>query len=64
MSRAWVDFRGGLLLLHNPREDSLRFYRLGANWRSRARGLAWIETPITLAIGRSLGVARSRLRVD
>jgi CRISPR-associated protein Cas2 len=31
----WADVRGRLLGLIDPEADSLRFYRLGNNWRGR-----------------------------
>ncbi|MCG6536252.1 MAG: CRISPR-associated endonuclease Cas2, partial [Syntrophales bacterium LBB04] len=31
----WVSLRNSLIKLINPETDSLRFYFLGANWRSR-----------------------------
>src|SRR5262245_13072527 len=31
----WAELRHRLLRLHDPEEDSLRFYFLGANWRGR-----------------------------
>jgi CRISPR-associated protein Cas2 len=31
----WATLRARLLAAIDPEEDSLRFYRLGANWRSR-----------------------------
>ena len=31
----WVTFRARLIDEINERSDSLRFYRLGANWRAR-----------------------------
>jgi CRISPR-associated protein Cas2 len=34
-SDKWVMVRATLLRIHEPDEDSLRFYFLGKNWRSR-----------------------------
>lgn len=31
----WVELRTDLLRIHQPKEDSLRFYFLGANWQRR-----------------------------
>jgi len=31
----WASFRQKLIDLINPKEDSLRFYFLGSNWRGR-----------------------------
>lgn len=31
----WVSFRGKLVAVIKPEEDSLRFYFLGANWHGR-----------------------------
>jgi len=31
----WVSLRSTLLHIYNPKEDSLRFYSLGANWQNR-----------------------------
>ena len=31
----WVALRAKLLAIANPQEDSLRFYFLGRNWKSR-----------------------------
>ena len=31
----WVGLRAKLLAIVNPQEDSLRFYFLGRNWKSR-----------------------------
>ena len=32
---AWVTFKARLLRLYNPKEDSLRFYFLGSNYKRR-----------------------------
>ncbi len=31
----WVDFKEKLLSIYDPQVDSLRFYKLGKNWRHR-----------------------------
>ena len=31
----WTMFRGKLLQIYDPEQDSLRFYFLGSNWRNR-----------------------------
>lgn len=31
----WVEFRCKLMNIYDPERDSLRFYKLGANWKNR-----------------------------
>jgi CRISPR-associated protein Cas2 len=35
MPDQWVRLKARLLDIYNPKEDSLRFYKLGKNWRNR-----------------------------
>jgi CRISPR-associated protein Cas2 len=35
MPDQWVRLKTRLLDIYNPEEDSLRFYKLGKNWRNR-----------------------------
>ncbi len=40
----WEMLRTQLLKEMNPKEDSLRFYNLGANWRRRVEHVGFKET--------------------
>lgn len=47
----WATLKLPLLDLYNPKEDSLRFYYLGSNWRRRvehhgAKGATDLEGPL------------------
>jgi CRISPR-associated protein Cas2 len=40
----WTELRAKLVSEINPEKDSLRFYRLGANWRARVEHIGAKET--------------------
>ena len=41
----WISCRGQLCREINPKEDSLRFYFLGRNWRRRVEHVGLAEKP-------------------
>ena len=40
----WVELKTQLLKIYNEKEDSLRFYRLGANWKNKIEHFGIKET--------------------
>ena len=41
----WVELKAKLLKIYNASEDSLRFYRLGSNWKSKVEHHGAKESP-------------------
>ena len=41
----WVDLKTKLLKIYNEAEDSLRFYRLGSNWKNKVEHYGAKQSP-------------------
>ena len=41
----WVNLKANLLKIYEKNQDSLRFYKLGSNWKSKVEHYGVKETP-------------------